>query len=63
MIDTLEIVIISTEMTEALGIHFEWVGRVVNVVLNSDDRIVDSFSFKEEPTYDQVLTACRSYWF
>lgn len=59
--DTLEIVVVSTESAEAHGLHFEWAGRNVNVVSRDDDRIVDSFQFKQEPTYQQVLTACRAY--
>lgn len=59
--DTLDIVVISTEFAEAHGLHFEWVGRNVNIVSRDDDRIVDSFQFKQEPTYQQVVTACRAY--
>lgn len=59
--DTLEIVVVSTESSECHGLHFEWVGRNVNVISRDDDRIVDSFQFKQEPTYQQVVTACRAY--
>lgn len=60
-IDTAEITEISTESAEMFGLHFEWFGRHVNVVATEIDSVVDSFSFKEEPSYQQVLTACRGY--
>jgi len=59
--DTLEIVFVNNESSKFHGLHFEWVGRNVNVVSRDDDRIVDSFQFKQEPTYQQVVTACRAY--
>lgn len=61
--DTNTITVINTLLATRNGLHYEWFGRHVNVVKEDDETVVDSWTFKNEPTYQQVVLACESYFY
>jgi hypothetical protein len=60
--DTNTITVIDTLLATRNGLHYEWFGRHVNVV-TEDETILDSWTFKSEPTYRQVVLACEAYMY
>lgn len=60
--DTRTYTVIETQVSDLSHIQFEWYGgRTVNVVNNFDHIIVDTFTFKNTPTLEQVIKACEEY--